>query len=266
MDDGTRGRVSETDIDPLRGLGDRTALFCDLGAAAAADRSRLLILLELVGVRGYADELGSAAAEELLDRTAKRLQAAVGDTGTCYRLRGTEFCALVDDPGSGRRALLDTLAAALAEDAPGGEVEAVASAVLLPEEAHDAARALELADRQLNLRKREHGVEPDPLFDPRHGGEEPAATAPRGGLASIFRGYDNVKLSYRSPTGQVAIGYGALVRYSGSRAAPRGASRTRSRERMVELENVTTRECFVVPVDEVEPDQGGDHRVVQLLP
>jgi predicted signal transduction protein with EAL and GGDEF domain len=148
------------DVYSLTGFGNRDRLFADLDEAVAElSASKLMVIFELGGLKQHARAFGATATNSLLTCLANRLAETVGTSGSCYSLRGAEFCTLVDDPGSERSALLETVAAALCENDGGHEVSAAFGAVLLPGEAEDTARALELADQRLNFQKRARGFD-----------------------------------------------------------------------------------------------------------
>ena len=148
------------DVHSLTGFGNREKLFADLDEAVAeASVSKLMVIFELGSLKEHARAFGATATNGLLARLADKLADTVGTSGSCYGLRGAEFCALIDDPASNQSALLETLAAALSENGDGYQVTAAFGAVLLPDEAADTAGALELADQRLHFQKRARGVD-----------------------------------------------------------------------------------------------------------
>ncbi len=177
----------------------RAMLFADLEAACAAGCApKIFVIFELIGLNRYTDNFGSAETERLLTGLVTRLTLAVGSSGTCYTLRGAEFCALVDDPISGRPSLLDKLTAAVAETVGGHEIGAVVGAVVIPDEVSDAPGAISLADERLNLQKRNRGWEPQPILESASSNETRPSTTPGRGAVSFFRGYENVGSGYRA--------------------------------------------------------------------
>jgi diguanylate cyclase (GGDEF)-like protein/PAS domain S-box-containing protein len=140
--------------DPLTGLGNRRRLVADLEqgiAEATSARPLLLALFDLDGFKTYNDTFGHPAGDALLIRLARRLQEALGDVATAYRVGGDEFCVLstTEDP----HALPRRAAEALAEQGEGFTVTASHGSVLLPVEATTATEALREADRRMYARK-----------------------------------------------------------------------------------------------------------------
>lgn len=58
----------------------------------------LLVFLDLNTLRGVNDEYGYNVGDELIVATAKCIENAYGDKGTCYRIGGDEFCAIILNP------------------------------------------------------------------------------------------------------------------------------------------------------------------------
>ncbi len=140
--------------DPLTGLANRRSLVADLErgiAAATSGRPLLLALFDLDGFKTYNDTYGHPAGDALLTRLARRLERALDDMATAYRVGGDEFCVLstAEDP----HALPQLAAEALAEQGEGFTVTASYGSVLLPVEATTATEALREADRRMYARK-----------------------------------------------------------------------------------------------------------------
>jgi diguanylate cyclase (GGDEF)-like protein len=144
--------------DSLTGLGNRRRLSADLRAAFEADAQRvdpsLLLLFDLDGFKVYNDTFGHLAGDELLARLGGRLCRAVDGFGRAYRLGGDEFCAHLDLAGAEPDELISTAAAALTETGSEFTIRASVGVVLLPREADDASRALQLADERMYANKR----------------------------------------------------------------------------------------------------------------
>jgi len=135
-------------------FGSRGKLFADLDEViATAESSKLIVLVEFVGLKQYADAVGQEASDELLARLGDRLVALVGSSGSFYSLRRAELCALVDDSAEGRTAFLDDLEAALGKDVDVYEVTPTFGIALVPDEAAAPLEALEIADQRLNVQK-----------------------------------------------------------------------------------------------------------------
>ena len=111
------------------------------------------MLFDLDGFKDYNDTFGHPAGDALLVRLGGRLNQAVADCGSAYRLGGDEFCALLrfdqDRVGDDVDRALD----ALHERGEGFEVSSSHGTVILPAEAPDSARALQLADQRLYAQK-----------------------------------------------------------------------------------------------------------------
>src|SRR5206468_987685 len=82
-----------------------------------------------------------------------RLEDAVRERGTAYRLGGDEFCALVAGDPRELDSLLPELEAALGEAHEAGTVGCSYGVALVPHEAQTASEALALADRRMYERK-----------------------------------------------------------------------------------------------------------------
>jgi diguanylate cyclase (GGDEF)-like protein len=144
--------------DPLTGLGNRRRLTADLRATFEADVDvagpSVLLLFDLDGFKAYNDTFGHLAGDELLTRLGERLRRAVEGAGRAYRLGGDEFCAHLDLAGADPHALISAAASALIETGPEFTIGASLGVVLLPQEADDTSRALQLADERMYANKR----------------------------------------------------------------------------------------------------------------
>jgi diguanylate cyclase (GGDEF)-like protein len=142
--------------DALTGLGNRRALLADLDAELAqadAGAPAVLVLFDLDGFKDYNDTFGHPAGDALLVRLGARLKAAVVGCGSAYRLGGDEFCTLLRLGDDRAGADLDRAVAALHERGEGFHVATSHGTVILPAEAHESARALQLADQRLYAQK-----------------------------------------------------------------------------------------------------------------
>ena len=144
--------------DSLTGLGNHRQLLEDLERALAdgADcRPFLLVTYDLDGFKLYNDTFGHPAGDALLTRLASSLSAVVAPYGSCYRLGGDEFCALVELPPFGSEdEFLEETAAALSESGRGFSVTSSLGAVWVPGEASTATEVFRLADQRLYVQKR----------------------------------------------------------------------------------------------------------------
>jgi two-component system cell cycle response regulator len=146
--------------DPLTGLGNRRQLVVDLERAVAdgvASEPRLLVIFDLDGFKLYNDTFGHPAGDALLARLAANFSAVVEQDGSCYRLGGDEFCALVDVSPAEAEPFLDSAAAALSEEGEGFIVTSSFGAVRVPDEAAGSSEALRIADQRLYAQKRTRG-------------------------------------------------------------------------------------------------------------
>ena len=149
------GILAESDTaylesDRITGLGLRSRLLADLADAVAPGSSpSLLAIFALEGFREYEELNGVLEARKLLRSLATRLARALDGLGSCYRPRGDEFAALIDQPAS-VASVLEISVAALTEHDRYCPVAAVAGYSLVPSEASDPIEALALADRRLS--------------------------------------------------------------------------------------------------------------------
>jgi two-component system, cell cycle response regulator len=142
--------------DALTGLGNRRALLADLEAELADADPRdptVLVLFDLDGFKDYNDTFGHPAGDALLVRLGGHLRSAVEGCGSAYRLGGDEFCTLLklDDARLGDE--VERAVAALNEHGEGFQVASSHGTVVMPAEAHDSDRALQLADQRLYAQK-----------------------------------------------------------------------------------------------------------------
>jgi diguanylate cyclase (GGDEF)-like protein len=113
----------------------------------------VLVMFDLDGFKGYNDTFGHPAGDALLVRLGRRLEQAVVGCGSAYRLGGDEFCALLRHDPERVGDDVDRAVAALHERGEGFEVASSHGTVILPAEAGDPARALQLADQRLYAQK-----------------------------------------------------------------------------------------------------------------
>ena len=111
------------------------------------------MLFDLNGFKHYNDTFGHLEGDRLLAQLARRLESAVCDRGSAYRLGGDEFCALVAGDPRELDSLLPELEAALGEAHDAGTVGCSYGVALIPHEAQTASEALALADRRMYERK-----------------------------------------------------------------------------------------------------------------
>jgi diguanylate cyclase (GGDEF)-like protein len=139
--------------DPLTGLPNRRALIDDLETAAAAGsadgEAAVLVLADLDNFKPYNDTFGHQAGDVLLQRLGRRLEEAVGEWGTAYRLGGDEFCVLARGGDDTRRAVEHATRLALSDHGDGFAISSALGSATLPAEAATAEEALRLADQRM---------------------------------------------------------------------------------------------------------------------
>jgi diguanylate cyclase (GGDEF)-like protein len=142
--------------DSLTGLANRRSLIGDLEQwlpEATMQRPLLLALFDLNGFKDYNDTFGHPAGDALLVRIGHRLQSALGDDATAYRMGGDEFCLLVRSEPDAQDEVLRRADEALREHGEGFSVSASSGTVLLPAEAETAEEALRIADQRMYASK-----------------------------------------------------------------------------------------------------------------
>ena len=142
--------------DALTMLANRKSFDEQLEAAIAeAGRGRgfTLALLDIDHFKAYNDTYGHPAGDSLLIRLGSALREAVGTSGTAYRMGGDEFCLLTHPSQDELDGLLAKAAAALSERGEGFTITCSYGSVLLPAEAGNAERALQIADERMYVQK-----------------------------------------------------------------------------------------------------------------
>jgi diguanylate cyclase (GGDEF)-like protein len=143
--------------DALTSLGNRRKLLADLEErlqSTTATRPLVLMMFDLDGFKSYNDTFGHPAGDSMLARLAEKLQAAVAEYGSAYRLGGDEFCVLVNPLADELDEVLAAAAQALEERGENFTVAASYGAVLLPYEATTLGYALQLADDRMYSHKK----------------------------------------------------------------------------------------------------------------
>jgi diguanylate cyclase (GGDEF)-like protein len=140
--------------DPLTGLSNRRSLIADLeGNGASEERPSLLLLFDLDGFKAYNDGFGHLAGDALLARLGRKLEAAMKDEGSAYRMGGDEFCVLAPVGVDQVERIESIAAAALSEHGEGFSITASHGSVLLPIEAEEPSEALRKADQRMYAQK-----------------------------------------------------------------------------------------------------------------
>jgi PAS domain S-box-containing protein/diguanylate cyclase (GGDEF)-like protein len=144
--------------DALTDLGNRRKLYADVERALREPdgRSFALGLFDLDGFKAYNDAFGHPAGDALLARLGHQLAGTIGDMATAYRMGGDEFCVFTW--ASEPRRVLDAARLALCEQGEGFSIRCSLGVALVPSEAADLERALQLADERLYTDKRTHRV------------------------------------------------------------------------------------------------------------
>ncbi len=143
--------------DAVTGLPNRLKLHSDLREMLKSpSEPETLVLLELEGVTDYRDRLGFQASDELLQRFSVELTEVVDRLGgTAYFLDGGQFCVLAPagdrDPGEIAMAIFVSGDRDADDEMTLGRAHGV---VMLPEDADNPDRALQLAGQRLAADKR----------------------------------------------------------------------------------------------------------------
>lgn len=109
-----------------------------------------MLICDLDGFKTLNDTLGHDAGDELLVAFGRRLDIAVGGSGTAYRLGGDEFCVL-SDPGVDVAPIVRQAVAGAGN--PRDPVRGSAGRALWPAEAPAAREAMRLADERMYAAK-----------------------------------------------------------------------------------------------------------------
>ena len=146
---------AEATTDVLTGLSNRRQLISDLDRRLTRSSlpTTVLMLFDLDGFKGYNDSFGHPAGDALLARLGAKLAKVPGDAGSVYRLGGDEFCLIATVGDGDTEALIHRACEALSERGEGFEIGSSFGAVMLPDEAQDSSRALQIADERLYAQK-----------------------------------------------------------------------------------------------------------------
>ena len=143
-------------FDPSTGLGNRRKLIDDLKAATRELPHRgplVLILIDLIGFRGYNEDFGGLAGDALITRLGRHLSAGLRGSGEAYRIGGDEFAVLARVGRSGADPIITATMAALSARGESFEIDPIAAGLRLPDEATGADEAIRLAERRLRERR-----------------------------------------------------------------------------------------------------------------
>jgi two-component system cell cycle response regulator len=137
--------------DRVTGLSNGGALLGDLAALGATPRERrLLIVIELDGLRSYYDRVGDRVGDEFVERAARRmLEAAIPVGGLAYRIEPARFAVLA--PADGPLTGESLLAVATASEDQEDDLLICRSygEALFPDEASDPELILQLAGQRV---------------------------------------------------------------------------------------------------------------------
>ncbi len=140
--------------DSLTALGNRRALTRELDELMAGPmRPLVLALFDLDGFKHYNDTFGHPAGDALLVRLGTSLAACLEGRGRAFRMGGDEFCVLFEPGADDPAQLVESAAAALSEHGEGFSIGCSYGSILLPEEAHEPAEALRIADHRMYAQK-----------------------------------------------------------------------------------------------------------------
>jgi diguanylate cyclase (GGDEF)-like protein len=155
--------LEQVRTDHLTGLGNQGRMQVDLATRCLhAEREPLtLLLLDLNGFKRYNDTFGHPAGDAMLKRLGGQLKKAVGTDGSAYRIGGDEFAVLTAEADGRHGAVAKRAAEALTASGPGYELNAAWGTVAIPEEAEDAAAAMQLADVRMYAQKESRRLAPD---------------------------------------------------------------------------------------------------------
>ena len=195
----------------------------EIARAAALDKPLSVVVLDLDHFKAVNDAYGHAEGDKVLVAAAEKLRSVVREGDVVARLGGEEFAMILPGVDALRaEEAAERARAAIAEVGVGGSALTCSGGVAaFPEDAHDAARLLELADGALYWAKRS-GRDQSRRYDRRFAGqlsgdgqraEIEALLAVEGSIVPLFQPV--LELA----TGRVA-GYEALARMPGGPFRP----------------------------------------------
>ena len=134
-------------VDRLTGLANQSALLFELERAVEIRRERSrLIVVELVGLHSFYDNVGAAAGDSLAMELARALVGIAKERrGSAYRIDFARFAILA--PADGQRVEIQVPGLGLGE--AGDAVSRIHGEVTLPDETSDPAEALRLAGMRI---------------------------------------------------------------------------------------------------------------------
>ena len=138
--------------DALTGLGNRRKLVGDLERElplSTPARPLGVLICDLDGFKLYNDAFGHPAGDALLARLGLRLDEAIGDDGSVYRLGGDEFCVIARLGVGGIEPMASRMIEALSECGDGFDVGASYGGIVAAGELTSVEAALRAADQLL---------------------------------------------------------------------------------------------------------------------
>ncbi|MET0683691.1 MAG: diguanylate cyclase [Solirubrobacteraceae bacterium] len=187
----------------------------ELAGAARAEQPLSVVVLDLDHFKSINDVYGHAEGDKVLKEVAARLRAAVRAGDTVARLGGEEFALILPGvDGDGAAEAAERARAAIAAvQVSGAALTGSAGVAAFPDDAHEAARLLELADGALYLAKRS-GRDQARRYDQRLAGQL-SGDGQRAEIEALLAREDAIVPVYQPvlelATGRVA-GYEALAR------------------------------------------------------
>ncbi len=158
--------LEQVRTDPLTELGNQGALRVDLERRAQRGNEEpfTLLLLDLNGFKAFNDTFGHPAGDAMLTLLGRQLEAAVGESGTTYRVGGDEFAALLDCPPRQVPDACKRAAEALTATGQGYALGAAWGTVAVPAEASSPAEAMKLADVRMYAQKQSRQLATGPTM------------------------------------------------------------------------------------------------------
>jgi response regulator RpfG family c-di-GMP phosphodiesterase/GGDEF domain-containing protein len=169
VNESVREYERESVVDSVTALPNVERLVLDLEHAIGEPAGRHVLSMYLLhGIKTYTDAYGRACGDVLLSWLARKLEHAVGDRATVYRMRGSEFALLAAGDEHATAEVRELAIAALVEHGEGFVVYASVGEVGLSDPAPSVSEALKLADHRAHAHRRATELElgPEPPEDP----------------------------------------------------------------------------------------------------